>query len=384
MKKILLTTLLSSLALGSAFAQRDAKKIVPNEHLSLKKEIERAYSKGVKYLLSQQDESGMWGEKEFPALTALPTTALLLDPNREGGSEIPKEARAGLEYIIKQVKLDGGIYGKGLGSYNTSLSMMALLASEDEKYVPTILKARRFLVNQQSDYDKRGETDNVFDGGIGYGSSYSHPDLSNTYFALEALAATKKLLAESPDEIDLDWDAAITFVQRCQHRPESNKADWVSKDPKDQDGFVYFPGKSQSEEEAEGEGKVLLRSYGSMSYAGLLSFIYADLTPDDPRVAACLGWLERNFTVDSNPGMGQEGLYYYFHTMAKGLSIAGVDEITVDGKKINWRVVLTKKFLNEQSEDGSWANDNKRWWEGDRVLVTSYALLSLSRIYEGL
>ena len=126
MKKILLTALISSVALGSAFAQRDAKKIVPNEHLSLKQEIERAYSKGVKHLLSKQQENGMWGEKEFPALTALPTTALLLDPRREVGSEVSKEARSGLEYLVKQVKLDGGIYGKGLGSYNTSLSMMGV------------------------------------------------------------------------------------------------------------------------------------------------------------------------------------------------------------------------------------------------------------------
>ena len=71
--------------------------------------------------------------------------------------------------------------------------------------------------------------------------------------------------------------------------------------------------------------------------------------------------------------------------MAKGLSVADVDYITTeDGKKINWRVALTKKFLNEQAADGSWANENGRWWEKDPILVTSYAILSLARIYEGL
>ncbi|MCP5112608.1 MAG: cycloartenol synthase, partial [bacterium] len=53
-------------------------------------------------------------------------------------------------------------------------------------------------------------------------------------------------------------------------------------------------------------------------------------------------------------------------------------------KKINWRVQLTKKFLNEQQTDGSWVNGNGRWWESDPVLVTSYAILSLARIHEGL
>ena len=385
MKSIVLNFVIASLAIGTVSAQRDAAKIVPNEHLSLKNEIERSISRGLKFLKSKQEENGMWGEKDFPALTALPTTAILVDPTREEGAPVPKEARAGLEFLLTNVRLDGGIYGKGLGSYNTSLSIMALLASEDDKYTDVILRARRFLVNQQSDYDKRGEADNPFDGGVGYGSRYSHPDLSNTYFALEALAATKPMLAERPQEPDLDWAAAIKFVQSCQHNPATNKGDWVSKDPKDFGGAVYFPGKSMSEEEIENSGKVLLRSYGSMSYAALLSFIYADLDKDDPRVAACLDWLQKNFSVDHNPGMGQEGLYYYYHTMAKGLSVAGIDKITTaDGKKIEWRVALTKKLLNEQAADGSWANENGRWWEKDPVLVSSYTILSLARIYEGL
>jgi len=385
MRNAILSVVIAGCAIGTAAAQRDAAKVVPNEHRSLKNEIERAIGRGITFLKSQQQENGMWGEAKFPALTALPTTAILVDPRRELGDPVPEEARAGLEHLLANVRLDGGIYGKGLGSYNTSLSIMALVASEDEKYTDAILRARRFLVNQQSDYDKRGEADNPFDGGVGYGSSYSHPDLSNTYFALEALAATKSMIAESPGEPDLDWEAAISFVQSCQHNPETNEGDWVSDDPKDRGGMVYFPGKSMSEEEIAESGKVLLRSYGSMSYAGLLSFIYADLEKDDPRVAACLDWLEKNFSVEENPGMGQEGLYYYFNTMAKGLSVAEIDQITTaDGKKINWRVQLAKKFFNEQAADGSWKNANGRWWEADPILVTSYAILALSRIYEGL
>ena len=33
-------------------------------------------------------------------------------------------------------------------------------------------------------------------------------------------------------------------------------------------------------------GSIALRSYGSMSYAGLLSFIYAEMDSKDPRVVA--------------------------------------------------------------------------------------------------
>ena len=51
----------------------------------------------------------------------------------------------------------------------------------------------------------------------------------------------------------------------------------------------------------------MLRSYGSMTYAGLKSMIYAGLSHDDPRVKAAWEWIGRNFTVDENPGMAASG-----------------------------------------------------------------------------
>jgi squalene-hopene/tetraprenyl-beta-curcumene cyclase len=52
-----------------------------------------------------------------------------------------------------------------------------------------------------------------------------------------------------------------------------------------------------------------------------------------------------------------------------------------DGKSVDWREALTKKLFNLQKPDGSWQNENGRWWEGDPILATSYALLILERIY---
>jgi squalene-hopene/tetraprenyl-beta-curcumene cyclase len=128
-------------------------------------------------------------------------------------------------------------------------------------------------------------------------------------------------------------------------------------------------------------GRVALRSYGSISYAGLLSYIYADLKPQDPRVAAVLNWLQTNYTLDENPGMGPQGLFYYFHTMAKALNLAGLDAVELrDGRKVNWREVLALKLIDLQQKDGSWANSNNRWWEKDPALVTSYAVISLEII----
>lgn len=381
MKIQAITTLTAFFLTVPAFAQKEAKPIkVSNE--SLKLEVVRAIGRGTTFLKKQQQKEGHWGEVQYPALTALAVQALVNDPNREGDA-LPAEVEKGLEFIRSNVRLDGGIYGKGLGSYNTSISMMALLEAGQEKDVPTIVKAREFLVNQQSDYNKKGKVDNVFDGGVGYGSSYSHPDLSNTYHALEALHYTKDLLKESPDEmIELDWDAAIAFVSKCQHREASNDAEWVNEgDPADKGGFIYFPGKSMNAEERE-DGEISLRAYGSMSYAGLLSFIYSDMEKDDPRITAVMDWLKRFYTVTENPGMGPQGLFYYYNTMSKTLSIMDIDMLELaDGKKVNWREDLTKRLFDLQQPDGSWKNANGRWWEGDPVLATSYAMLVLERLY---
>jgi squalene-hopene/tetraprenyl-beta-curcumene cyclase len=122
-----------------------------------------------------------------------------------------------------------------------------------------------------------------------------------------------------------------------------------------------------------------LRSYGSMTYAGLKSMIFAGLTADDPRVKAAIDWLRCHYTFAENPGMGDAGLYYYFHTAAKALDALGEDPFTdAAGIAHDWRTELSAALLARQRDDGSWVNTNKRWLEDDSNLVTAYVLLALS------
>jgi squalene-hopene/tetraprenyl-beta-curcumene cyclase len=115
-----------------------------------------------------------------------------------------------------------------------------------------------------------------------------------------------------------------------------------------------------------------------MTYALLKSYIFCELNKDDRRVKAAIDWLSRNFTVEENPGLGAEGLYYYYWSMAKALSVAQVDWILLpNGKPLDWRHALMKQLINLQKNDGSWVNDKGRWQENDPVLVTSYSLLVL-------
>jgi squalene-hopene/tetraprenyl-beta-curcumene cyclase len=102
-------------------------------------------------------------------------------------------------------------------------------------------------------------------------------------------------------------------------------------------------------------------------------------------VLAVFDWLRANYTLDENPGMGLQGLYYYLHTMTKALTAYGVSELELkDGRKLDWRREVAMRLLNLQRQDGSWFNDNARWLEKDPSLVTSYAVLSLEMIWRGL
>ncbi|MCW0218797.1 MAG: terpene cyclase/mutase family protein, partial [Prosthecobacter sp.] len=321
-----------SLTLPSMLLAQSATQ--PARHESLKQEIQLAYERGLAFLNGKQNaETGQWGDAEPVAFTALAVTSNLLSPGRKPTDAASPEVEKGYAFILKNVQPDGGIYVKARANYNTSLALTALMLSPKPLDEQTLLAARRFIIGQQNDFDEKGKQDNPFDGGIGYGTpkpnNPAHADLSNTTFALEALYYSQGLLADKGDagknEPQLNFGAAIQFIQNCQNRPESNKASWVSTDKADAGGFVYSPGETRGKTDTTPEGRTALRSYGSISYAGMLSFIYAGLDKSDPRVKAVLQWLSENYTLDENPGVGPEGLYYYYHTMAKALEIADVD-----------------------------------------------------------
>jgi squalene-hopene/tetraprenyl-beta-curcumene cyclase len=195
--------------------------------------------------------------------------------------------------------------------------------------------------------------------------------LSNTSFLLDALQAAGD---ESSDEA---VKRALVFVSRCQNLPSRyNTTEFASKNP---DGGFYYTiadgGASMAGKSEDGG----LRSYGSMTYAGLKSMIFAGLGPDDARVKAAINWVKNHYDLSSNPGLGQAGLYYGYHTFAKALSALGSDQFT-DAKGVQhlWKAELLQELANRQQDNGSWVNVEKRFQEGDPNLVTSYVLLTLS------
>jgi squalene-hopene/tetraprenyl-beta-curcumene cyclase len=340
---------------------------------------------GLAYLRSQQQPDGSWQltDRDPPALTAIILKGFVQSPNYSTNDDF---VRKGYDKLLSYQLETGGIYKDALASYNTAISISSLTAAKDPKFQPAIDKAVAYLKKLQWAGDTQAE-DNRFDktweGGWGYGGRSrggGRPDLSNAQLALDALKD-----AGLPPE-DPAYKNAIAFVTRLQNRSASNAASWATNDG----GFIYGPsgdgqGESMAGQYTTEAGDRKLRSYGSMTYAGLKSFIYAGLTKDDPRVKAAFDWIANNFTLDENPGMAaagpdmaRYGLFYYYMTLSRALN--AFDEPTLTAlpsqQPHDWRVELIDKLAGMQNTDGSWIGE-KRWYEDNPRLATAYAVISL-------
>jgi len=344
---------------------------------SLRGEVTAAIGRSLDWLASRQRENGSWSNEDFPALTALPLWAFALSQHPQKQTVMEKAVR----YILSCVQPNGGIYrevagrkGGGLSNYNTAICMTALHATGDRELTPVILNARKFIASSQH------FGDDIYDGGFGYDRDTGRPytDLLNTFYAVQAMNLTadvEDLRPKGEQRADIDWQRTVHFITKLQNPPESGDDN--------AGGFFYNPTDPKAGTATNADGAVFFRSYGSMTYAGMLALIYANVTRDDPRVRSALDWARRHWSLDENLGMGQEGLYFFYNVLTRALSAAHCDVITrVDGTRINWRVELAKKLLSlqkidEASGQGYWQNDNGRYWENDPVLVTAYCLLAL-------
>ncbi|NLG36302.1 MAG: terpene cyclase/mutase family protein, partial [Lentisphaerae bacterium] len=343
-----------------------------------------AMERGSAWLAAQQQPEGYWSIPDTPALTGLSMWALQqTDPVAYSDS-----INRALVFLLTSVQEDGSIWrtpavqrkGGGLANYNTAVCMAALHSLGRRELIPVIQNARTYLSKMQYLGDE------VYHGGMGYDAdeNRAYADLSNSYMAYEAMRLTQDVedLRQAGDpRADLDWEAAREFLDQIQNLPGVNTNAWVSDNEDDRGGFAYSPGAGASR--TNEEGRVTLRSYGSMTYAGLLSLIYAEVDSRDVRVQSAKDWAARHWSLEENPGMGQEGLYYFFNVLAKSLDVMGDDILTrPDGTQVSWREEVIQRLIDLQQPDGSWVNENNRWWEADPNLVTAYTLLTLAAALE--
>lgn len=284
----------------------------------------------------------------------------------------PMVARA-LAYLERYVQPSGGVYHLDSlhRNYDTCIVITAFArANQDGRYSPVLAKAEAFVKGLQWDDGEGKDKSDMFYGGAGYGS-HSRPDLSNTTYLIDALHELGR------GSEDAAMQRALAFVSRCQNlKTPANDSEFADKL---EDGGFYYTVAAGGESKSGVEDNGGLRSYGSMTYAGLKSMIYAGVSQDDKRVTAAINFLRKNYDLESNPGMGTQGLFYYYHTMAKALDAVGQPEFQdAQGKQHDWKAELRSKLYEIQRKDGSWVNDTPRWMEGDPNLVCGYTLLALA------
>ena len=385
--KTLLSSLIAFTLLGVSQLYTAAAAEV---ELSIEKEARAAIERGVEFLLDTQTESGSW--KRHPAITGLACVALHESNLAQQKPEINAAIQKGREYILGFVKDNGAISPKSGDyiNYTTSVCLSALAIIDEEEDRDVMRQARHFLIDSQLDEDHAEhptKPGNPFYGGIGYGSAGpTRPDINNTSYALEALHLTEHLDkdTEYARKSKLAWEKAVMFLKEVQNIPDHAGQDWDvgdSEDPNMDGGFIYKPTASKATQKLQKQGKDVqdLLSYGSMTYAGLKSMIYADLDKDDYRVQAAVQWARDNYDLSENPGMGPEGYYYFLQTFAKALDAFGQDTLkTTDGEVHNWREDVLLKLIELQKADGHWVNERHgRWMESIPELVTSYALTAM-------
>ena len=367
MTRLFFGMLVSFLVLTSVAVAQSTKK----SNAELEKTRQEMIAKAIAFLRTTQQEDGSFWPT--PQSVIGPTGIVLIGLLQAGVPADDPMVKKGIEFLKKYVHEDGSFSSPGVKiiNYETCVAICALsLANKGGEYSELLKKADAFIRGQQYTEKSGHSKDDPNYGGLGYGLG-ERADLSNTEIFVEAIRLTG---GGADDEA---VQRALVFVSRCQNLPsEHNPSPKAAKNP---DGGFYYTaedgGGSSAGETANGG----LRSYGSMTYSGFKSMVYAGLTPSDPRFQAAEKWLKENYDLNSNPGMGLQGLYYYYQLISKTLDVAKMPEfVTADNQKHDWKAELIELFALRQNKDGSWINPQARWLEGDPNLVTGYVLMTLS------
>jgi squalene-hopene/tetraprenyl-beta-curcumene cyclase len=363
-------TLVACLALLIQFTELAAgQNAAPNTasgtlSAETRKRLMQSLGRGAAYLQQQQRADGIW--ENHPGITAMAVTALLRQPGTTPAAQMPVVGKS-LDALAKLAKPDGGIYEKVIPHYITAVSVMALVDGRRPQDRPLIERGRRYLADHLLDEGEGVPPSDKFYGGMGYGgtSDGGRADLISLEYGLRAMKEAG-LPANDPA-----WEKAIRFLQRTQNNSETNDQEWAENDG----GFVYYPGFSQI------PGGT--RSYGSATYAGLLSYSWANLRKADERTQAALKWIRANYTVDENPGLGQKTVYYYYMVFAKALQ-AAEENVVVDakGQRHNWREDLGRKLLSLQNAEGYWVNTDRAEMQDNKVLVTAFTMMAIEAILQ--
>ena len=365
---VLLAACLCLLTQGSGLAQSAKAGPLPGGLTpETQKRLIDSLNKAEAYLKQQQPADGIW--EKNPGIAALAATAILKQPGAVRATQLTTVGKT-LDALAALAKPDGGIYVNIIPHYITAVSTVALIAGGRPADRPIIERARAYLADNLLDEGEGVSQRDFWYGGMGYGGTARVGQRQADMISLEyALRAMKD--ADLPGN-NAAWQKALTFLQRTQNNSETNDQKWAGNDG----GFVYYPGFSYHVDGGT-------QSYGSVSYAGLLSYTYANLRKEDQRVKAAVKWISDHYTVDENPGLGQKTVYYYYMVFAKALS--AIDQATIvdaRGRSHNWREELGRKLISLQHSEGFWVNTVPDELQDNKVLVTAFTMSAIQALLQ--
>lgn len=279
-------------------------------------QVKAAIARGVRAIKLLQDNDGTWpGANRTEGVTCLATLALLQAGESPTGGDLARSIE-----FIRQIKNEQ--------TYVVSLKIMVLAAADAKKYRAEIQAAAKWLISTQLD-----------SGLWTYTASRGVFDNSNSQFALLGLHSASLAGIEVPPQV---WNKA-------RNRVLDNQAN--------DGGWSY---------QSVGE------SYGSMTAAGVANLLILGMhasqsqesgfrdgvAPDCGKYAFSrpltlgLGWLSRNFTVDSNPGRGAWYTNYWLYAVER----VGI----LSGRRYfgphDWYRKGAAYLVREQNNRGLWGN----------------------------
>ena len=313
--------------------------------------VQGVISKGLQYLRNHQLSNGSWDDSV--GVTGLATLAFL----NNGIKETDTDVSQAIQFIRNNIQANGSITN-WYPNYDTSIAMLALIATHNNSYLNIISHAKDYLLTIQVDEDWGASPSDWFYGGWGYGFGSGWADLSNTQWTLMALDAAYNALNLSKGPAN--WIVNATyFLEDCQNS----------------DGGITYNSIGTFNNG---------NSYGSMTSAGIWSYCLLGLNHGDTRITDALDWLKSHYSLQQNQPLNDFALYYYYVSMAKAFAMLGLNTF-IDNNNIShdWFTELSIVLIASQVQDTNdsnaayWVNSNTNEMEYDANLVTAYALLAL-------
>lgn len=355
-----MTLILSILSLLASITSPGAQEGAAPLHLSAneREAIDRTIERGLGWLHSKQSEDGAWRPARRTGVCPVALTAMALWASAEGRApEAPGDSEAlAARFLLSNRRADGGLYaeGRGLRVYTSGVAARGL-----EAFARSGSASHLEIARDVGLYAYRGGIPESFvdDQGL-----VQAPGGDQRERAGEILATAGRLSGGER--------RALEFLARHAPGAGAERPPRRARDPR-----WKAPG---PEDEA-------------LSYEDVLPLVYAELRPEQQLARRARGALRRFYTLEENPDLTrawtrsgfhhpEQGLYYYYLGVTRVLTAFSTPKLVLeDGTEHDWPRELAKALMKRQREDGSWVNENARWWEGEPVLTTAYALLALRR-----